>query len=87
MANDDTLMFVYGTLKRGLTNHTRCLSLAEQRGGATFVAEATTIERIVWGGVSSSTFILEVLFVIYCNLIVVDLLILIHWSTTCLIAY
>ena len=45
MANGDTLMFVYGTLKRGLTNHTRCLSLAEQRGGATFVAEATTIEQ------------------------------------------
>ena len=28
MTNDDTLMFVYGTLKRGLTNHTRYLSLA-----------------------------------------------------------
>ena len=45
MANDDTLMFVYGTLGRGPTNHTRYLSLVEQRGGATLVAEATTIEQ------------------------------------------
>ena len=40
-----TLVFVYGTLKRGYTNHARYLSVAEAHGGAQLLhACATTTE-------------------------------------------
>lgn len=35
-------IFVYGTLKRGFTNHTRYLGVAEAEGKAAFLGEATT---------------------------------------------
>jgi len=38
-------MFVYGTLKRGYTNHVRYLSKAEANGGAIFLGEGTTTEQ------------------------------------------
>ena len=39
------LLFVYGTLKRGYTNHTRYLSVAEAHGGARFVGCGMTAEQ------------------------------------------
>ena len=39
-----TLLFVYGTLKRGYTNFERYLSLAEAHGGAVFVCHAETVD-------------------------------------------
>ena len=39
------MVFVYGTLKRGYTNHARYLSVAEAHGGARFVGYGTTTER------------------------------------------
>ena len=41
-----TLVFVYGTLKRGLLNYTRYLAVAEARGGAKFLGEAITRDRL-----------------------------------------
>jgi len=38
-------LFVYGTLKRGLTNYRRYLGPAEEHGKATFLGAATTLER------------------------------------------
>lgn len=37
-------IFVYGTLKRGLTNHQRYLGVAERYGKAAFVGTATTLD-------------------------------------------
>ena len=42
----NTLVFVYGTLKRGLPNYSRYLSIAEARGGAVFIGEAVTRDRL-----------------------------------------
>ncbi len=39
------LIFVYGTLKRGLINHERYLALAEEHGAARFVGGGVTTER------------------------------------------
>ena len=41
-AERSTRIFVYGTLKRGYTNHVRYLSVAENRGGALFLGCART---------------------------------------------
>jgi len=38
-------IFVYGTLKRGFTNYTRYLGVAETEGKAVFLGEATTTSR------------------------------------------
>lgn len=38
-------LFVYGTLKRGCTNHQRYLGLAEERGKAKFIGTGTTSKK------------------------------------------
>jgi hypothetical protein len=40
-----TPIFVYGTLKRGYTNHTRYLSVAEDHGTARFIGRAITTDK------------------------------------------